>query len=348
MASSISPGIFPYLGGSTSTGQLRSAVASCGGAAVSGKQGAKLAKEVPGVLVDPAAYALQRKDGPEGLFDYDDWLMRQQAAGVPVILTDTPRIPNKDRSALHDALARWDWLDEPTLVVLPIESWWLRDGREWLTEEVRAAGRPVAIVLLHQFNGLDPAGAVAGLLKFIADVAPLPVVLLRCDISAIGAVAHGAFAGFVGWAPSGRHGSLPMRSSKDNDQRDESPSVLVPALNAYLKVSGLPALRNRQDVLRCDDPVCNRASLLRIAERSEVDIREGRAMACQHNLASTEQLARRILADAEPRDAWWKTCNAGAKMSASLAGDGVSLPVSRWLRQWLELGSPAHQYQGVG
>jgi hypothetical protein len=139
-----------------------------------------------------------------------------------------------------------------------------------------------------------------------------------------------------------------MRPSKDNDQRDESPSVLVPALNAYLKVSNLPALRNRQDVLRCDDPVCNGESLLRIAERSEVDIRDGRVMACQHNLASTEQLAGLILADAEPRDSWWETCYAGAKMSASLAEGGVSLPVSRWLRQWLELGSPSHHYQGVG
>jgi hypothetical protein len=349
MASGISPGIFPYLGGSISTGQLRSVVVSCGGAVVSGKQGAKLAKEMPGILVDPAAYAPQGKSEPEGLFDYDDWLMRQQAADVPVILTDTPRIPNKDRSALHKALARWDWLDKPALVVLPIESWWLRHGLAWLTEEVRAAGRPVAIVLLHQFNGLDHAGAVAGLLTFIAAVAPLPVVLLRCDISAIGAVAHGAFAGFVGWATSGRHGPLPIRPAEDNDQRDESPSVLVPALNGYLKASKLPALRNRPlDVLRCDDPVCHGESLLRIAERSEVDIRDGRMLACRHNLASTEQLAGRILADAEPRDAWWEACNAGAKMSASLAEGGVSLPVPRWLRQWLELGSPSHHYQDAG
>jgi len=342
------PGIFPYLGGSVGIDQLKSVVTDCGGAVVAGKQGAKLAREMPGILVDPAAYVPRGKIEPAGLFDYDDWLIRQQAANVPVILTDTPRIPNKNRSALHTALARWGELDQPTLVVLPIESWWLRPGLAWLTEEVRAAGRPVAIVLLHQFNGLDPAGAVAGLLRFIADVAPLPVVLLRCDISAIGAVAHGAFAGFVGWGTGGRHGPLPIRPAEDNDQRAESPSVLVPALNDYLKTSKLPALRDRRlDVLRCDDPMCHGESLLRIAECSEVDIRDGRMLACRHNLASTEQLARRILAAAEPRDAWWETCRAGATMSASLAEGGVSLPVSRWLRQWLELGSPSHRYQGV-
>ncbi len=353
LASGLPPGVFPYLGGAVGIDQLKSVVADCGGAVVSGKQGAKLARELPGTLIDPAAYAPRGTAGPTGLFDYDDWLIRQRAAEVPVILTDTPRIPSNNRSALHEALTRWDGIDEPTLVVLPIESWWLRQGLAWLTEEVRAAGLPVAIVLLHQFNGLDPAGAVAGLLTFIADVAPLPVVLLRCDISAIGAVAHGAFAGFVGWGTGGRHGPLPIRPAKDNDQRDDSPSVLVPALTDYLKTTKLPALRGRGlddrglDVLRCDDPVCGGESLLRIAERSEASIRDGRMLAGRHNLASTEQLARRILADAEPRDAWRETCRAGATTSASLAEGGVSLPASRWLRQWLELGSSSHRYQGV-
>jgi hypothetical protein len=353
LAPSLPPGIFPYLGGSVGMDQLKSAVADCGSAVVSGKQGAKLARELPGILIDPAAYAPQGRTEPTGLFDYDDWLIRQQAADVPVILTDTPRLPNNNRLALHEALTRWDELDQPTLVVLPIESWWLRPGLAWLTEEVRAAGRPVAIVLLHQFNGLDPAGAVAGLLRFIADVAPLPVVLLRCDISAIGAVAHGAFAGFVGWGTGGRHGPLPIRPAKADDQRDDSPSVLVPALTDYLKTSKLPALRDRGlddralDVLRCDDPVCGGESLLRIAELSEASVRDGRLLAGRHNLASTEQLARRILADAEPRDAWRETCRAGTAASASLAESGVSLPESRWLRQWLELGSPSHRYQGV-
>ena len=47
--------------------------------------------EAPGVLIDPAAYFPQAKDQLEGLVDYDDWLMRQRAAGAPLILTDTPR-----------------------------------------------------------------------------------------------------------------------------------------------------------------------------------------------------------------------------------------------------------------
>ena len=352
LAASLAPGIYPYLGGSVTAEQLRAVVTDCGGAVVSGRQGAKLAATTPGVLVDPAAYGSQAGRDSEPLFDYDEWLRRQQAARVPLILTDTPRIPNDDRSALRKALARWALIDDPTVVVLPIEPWWLRQGLACLTEEVRAASRPVAIVLLDRYNGLDAAGAVAALLTLIAEVDPLPVVLLRCDISAIGAVTHRAFAGFVGWSANTRHGPLPMRRpdrGPDDDERDDSPSVFVPALHNYLKTSNLPALgRNRRlDVLHCGDPVCHGDSLLEIAERSEDELQAGRLLACRHNVASTEQIAGRIFAAADPRQAWREACQAGAQASASLLEDGISLPRSRWLRQWLDLDSPSHAFQAV-
>lgn len=320
---------------------------------VSGKQGVKLAAKTPGILIDPAVYGTQAKDGSDALFDYDDWLIRQQAAGVPLLLTDTPRIRNRDRSALRKALSRWAEIDQPTVVVLPIEAWWLREGLSCLTEEVRSADRPVAIVLLHRYNGLDVAGAIAGLLTFMSAVGEVPVVLLRCDIAAVGAVAYGAFVGFVGWSANTRHGPLPMRRperAEDDDEPDESPAVFVPALHDYFKASKLPALARsrRLEVLRCDDPVCGGSSLLRVAELCEVDLPAARVMAYRHNVASTEWIARRIFSAAQPRDAWWEACKDGADMSASLAENGITLPTPRWLRQWLEIGSPSHDPQTVG
>ena len=349
LAAGISPGIYPYLGGSTPADQVRSVVADCGGAVVSGRQGAKLAAATPGILVDPAAYGLPATAGSAPLFDYDEWLTRQQAAGVPLILTDTPRIPNRDRSALRKALERWAAVDEPTLVVLPIEPWWLRDGLSWLIEEVREAGRPVAIVLLHRYNGLDAAGAVAGLLAFISAVQPLPVILLRSDISAVGAAAHGAFAGFVGASANTRHGPLPVRQPDPDGERDVSPSVFVPALHDYFKASSLPALaRHRHlDMLRCDDPVCRAGSLLSITGLSETDLQAGRTLAGRHNVASTEHTARLVLSAADPRHAWREACQAGATVSASLAESGISLSLKPWLRQWLEISSPSRALQAA-
>lgn len=349
----MSRGVYPYLGGSIRAEELRSIMRTSGGAVVAGKQGARLAAEIRGIVVDPAVYDPRADAGPDALFDCDEWLMRQQAAGVPFLLTDTPRIRNRDRSELRKALARWEMLDELTLVVLPIENWWLREGLSILTEEVRTAGRPVAIVLLHRYNGLDAVGAIGGLLTFIGAVRPLPVVLLRCDISAVGAVAYGAFAGYVGWSAATRHGPLPMRRPEDAEadrDRDESPGVFVPALHDYFKASKLPAFAGdrRLGELRCDDPVCRGNSLLRVAQLSEVDLQNARILAYHHNVASTEQIARRVLFADEPRDAWWEACMTGETLSASLIQNGTTLPASRWLRQWLELGSPSHDPETVG
>jgi hypothetical protein len=179
-------------------------------------------------------------------------------------------------------------------------------------------------------------------------------VLLRCDISAIGAVAYGAFAGFIGWSAATRHGPLPIRRPKrdgqDDGERDESPAVFVPALHDYFKASRLPAFARggRRDILQCDEPACGDSRLLGIARVSEVDLAAARARAYYHNVGSAERIARRVLRSQEPRDAWWEACKAGAEVSASLAGNGITVPVSRWLRRWLEMGSSAHDPETVG
>jgi len=114
MPTGFSSGIYPYLGGSVSVDQIRAVMSACGGAVVSGMGGARLAAKVQGTLVDPARYSTPPKDAPDSLIDLDEWLERQRAAGVPIILTDTPHKPNRDRTALRKALARWETIDEPT------------------------------------------------------------------------------------------------------------------------------------------------------------------------------------------------------------------------------------------
>ena len=231
------------------------------------------------------------------------------------------------------------------MAVLPIETWWLKGGLPCLIEEVKSAQRPVALVLLHSYNGLDEANAVAGLVAFMSAIDGLPIVLLRSDVSAVGAVAYGGHAGFVGLSATNRHGPMPRRNSKqdaeDNDP-DHSPSVFVPALHDYVKASKLPSISRNEDdgILACHDPVCGGLSLLRLSRLSEVDLAAARAKAYKHNLASHESVAQSVFSSDEPKDAWWELCKSGADMTASLVERGISLSVSRWLRQWLELGSP--------
>jgi hypothetical protein len=167
-----------------------------------------------------------------------------------------------------------------------------------------SADRPVGLVLMHHYNTLDAAGSVAGLLAFMCAIGGLPVVLLRCDISAVGAVAHGAFAGFVGMSS--------------------------------------------QDLRRCDYSCCRGETLLEVSRLCEVSIAAARARAYSHNIAVHEGIAREVLGSAEPADAWWERCKAGAGAAAALIEFGVSLSVSRWLRQWLERGSPSHDPVLIG
>lgn len=346
-------GIYPYVGGSVSTADLEEIVRQHGYAAASGAGGVRLVGKVQDTLADPAQYVPGLKAaGTQGflLFDYDEWLQRQRHAGVAVILTDSPRIQKRDRESLRTALRRWRDSGDPTLAVLPVETWWLKGGLPCLIDEVRSAGRPVALVLHHPYNGLDDAGAVAGLVAFLSAMEKenLPVVLLRCDVSGVGAVAYGGRAAFIGISATNRHGPMPRRPPKRNEGKDDdpdpSPSVFVPALHDYVKASRLPSISRDEDadILVCHDRVCRGASLLRLSRLSDVDLTMARAQAYGHNMASHERVAQSVFSSAAPKDAWWELCKSGADTTASLIERGVSLSVSRWLRQWIELGSPTH------
>jgi hypothetical protein len=342
-------GIYPYVGSSVSAAELREIVHDYGYAAVPARNGVKLAGEVLDTLADPARYVpgAAADNGMDSLFsNYHDWLERQRHAKVPAILTDSDRIKKDERGRLRDALQRWTDISDPVLAVLPLDSWWLKGGLNILIEEARSAHRPVALVLHSFFNALEESRAVAGLLKFLVAMEGIPVVLLRCDISGVGAVAYGAQAAFIGFSASLRHGPMPRRAAGDKDKdRDLSPHVFVPALHGYFKASQLPAFARAggPDLLACYDQVCQGESLLRLSRLAEADPRSAREQAYRHNLASHERVAQTVFRSAEPKDAWWELCRSGADTAASLIEGGVILTIAPWLRQWLERGSPAHE-----
>jgi hypothetical protein len=78
----MSPGIFPYLGGSITADHLQTIPVTYGGAVVPRKRGVRMAAKTRGVLADPALYDPRVASGSDALFDYDEWLIRQQAAAT--------------------------------------------------------------------------------------------------------------------------------------------------------------------------------------------------------------------------------------------------------------------------
>lgn len=218
---------------------------------------------------------------------------------------------------------------------------WLRDGRlDVLVEQVREVGRPVAVVLSDTFNVLDKARTVAGLVELIQRVRPVPLAVLRCDVSAVGAVAFGAALGAVGTTTTSRHrpagGGPPPDPARP---RDDSPRLFVPQLLDYFKASQLTELVVDRDdeTMTCLCEGCDGQSLFRFAESS----RHPPLTVERHNLYATEEVAWNIVRR-PPRDraaTWLRACRTAAERLRELRRvRGAVVPdVSRWLQQWCDL-----------
>ncbi|MGF7235339.1 MAG: hypothetical protein ACQSGP_10340, partial [Frankia sp.] len=293
--------VVPYLGPVVTAETAAQAPKRSGGVIFAGVKGLTRVSGLRlrgSALVDPAAYEAEatrkpRDDANPGLFPLDPsgaWLERQRNAGLASLLTDGQLVGAGDREALARGLSRCAEARGPTVAVLPLTYHWLRgDDLTALIAAVRAAGRPVALVLANAFNALDRAGAVAGLVRLIREVDPVPVSILRCDISAVGAVAYGAALGAVGLKPGTRHYALPGPPPVEGRKPDRSDRLFVPGLFDYFKASRFPAFFAADPaVLDCDCQVCKGRSLLRFTEQSDAGGVE------LHNLHATEDVARAV------------------------------------------------------
>jgi hypothetical protein len=76
-------------------------------------------------------------------------------------------------------------------------------GLEFLLGQVRAAGVPIALALEHQADPLGVRRTLHGVLELLG--AGVPVIQLRCDVSGLGLLCHGALAAALGTRSSLRH-----------------------------------------------------------------------------------------------------------------------------------------------
>ena len=155
------------------------------------------------VLADRRRYAGRaRCGGTEPLTD--SWLSDQEAAGMAAVLSDSGYIGEDDERALTSVLSQSSGVGTPVVAVLPLHISWLGNGLKKLTSEVNEHGTPVAVVLEHKSDPLGTQWAVKGLTQFLAE-AEVPVSMLCCDISGLGALAFGADWSAVGVRSSLRH-----------------------------------------------------------------------------------------------------------------------------------------------
>jgi hypothetical protein len=290
------------------------------GAVLHGRQGATLARRLRnhgyrGILMwDPENYGISlSQQAPQLLPDDEERAVtNQRALGVDAFLAPTMMPARDDPDAIKKLLdlgqrfvTAAELVDKriPSFVTLPLSGLWLGSQSGHLVKDVADAGLPVALVLAATGDPLQRAAAIRTVLSVI-EAAPLAIGL-RCDLSAIGAVACGALAGAIGASSTYRHLYLPRKGSSQTIDRDGH--VLVPGLSTWLKRATLGRLDKNLEALRCHAPICGGRSVYRFLGSDPSTRREAEV----HAVEWWAELARQVLApdNREQRvDRWQQHC----------------------------------------
>lgn len=289
------------------------------------------------LLLDAARYAGQHRLPASAPFN-PRWLRRQRELGLPV-LTDSGYIDSGDEAGLASILRRAAVMPD-TIAVLPLHLMWLRDRLHLtlLTGYVRDAGVPVALVLEAQHDPFGLRGAVPGLLEVLG--CGIPTLLLRSDLSSLGALCNGAVAAAVGTVASLRH--LAPRESgarRSGPPGPRPPSTVFRPTLSYRRISAIArAKRGHPDphLWACECRVCDGRDVDWMASLPE---REREVPAFEHAIRVLFDLRDELLQGDQGEQAdltrsahsWAARCTDAAYRERELRW-----PVTPMLRRWRE------------
>lgn len=145
--------------------------------------------EYPGPILCDAGRYRGRDRVPASAGLSADWTAEQHELGL-VALTDSGYVSPGDWPGLHRLLGDAAGQPAPVVVTLPLAPGWFGDRSQLtrLIATLNEAGLPVAVV--------GSAFPTSGLVRLLN--ASVPVMVLRSDADALGAVCHGAHAGSLG------------------------------------------------------------------------------------------------------------------------------------------------------
>ncbi len=275
-----------YLSASLSTAEAHEYAHASGGVVLRGERGLATAHDLRRVgwsgriWLDPATYERPGKQSDLTLFG-DRWAVAQDELDVVERISPGTYVAAGDERALRRALAReGDWLQHAGggRTSLALHAEWLVDGAQVVIDALRRVDAPVALALADPTDPLGRSGAVAGLVAIVSEIEDL--MLLRGDLGALGAVAHGANQGAIGTSTIVRH-ALPPGTYGGGVPGDKTPSVFWPSLLGFRLGSFIDQLP-REAVPICDLACCLGARLNRFNdERMEAEARVHNRLAIQ-------------------------------------------------------------------
>ena len=176
------------------------------------------------------------------------WEARQRELGL-VPLTDSGYVGEGDAEGLDHILHRTALLGD-AIALLPLNLSWLRQpaALQQLIDKIEQVGVPVALVLEYASDPLGLVGVAAAVMRLVN--CRVPVMLLRCDLSALGALCVGAVAAAVGTTTGLRH-LYPQTEGGGGPTSEPNIAAVVKECLAFLSVEKI-ALAAQADP---DDPM---------------------------------------------------------------------------------------------
>jgi len=288
------------------------------------------------LLLDAARYAGQHRLPASAPFN-PRWLRRQRELGLPV-LTDSGYVDSGDEAGLTSILRRAAVMPD-AIAVLPLHPMWLRDRLHLtlLTGHIRDTGVPVALVLEAQRDPFAMPGVVPGLLEVLGTA--VPTLLLRSDLSSLGALCNGAVAAAVGTVAALRH-LAPLDSRPPVPPGPRPPSTVFRPTLSYRRIGAIARARRGhpdEHLWACECRVCAGRDvdwMLALPER------EREVPAFEHAIRVLFDLRDELLGEdlpvARSSRSWVARCTDAAYRERELRW-----PVTPMLRRWQETRSGA-------
>jgi len=284
------------------------------------------------VLMDANLYSgKRRKPAIEQL--NRDWITTQRELGLPWAMTDSGYCGEGDIAGLQALLSNGTRLGSRVITMLPLSIRWLIDDPDLLRTEIEKQGNPVALILENENDPLDQKGAIGGLVALLAGA--VPVLLLRSDTGALGALAHGAAHAAVGTLSSLRHlypvvpGGGPSRHL----------SFVIPRLLGYYlhsRFEGAHTADPNHPAWLCGCTFCGGRDLSWIANSHDND-----DSAFKHSIAAIAEMGASLITAAarvSSAQAWTNMCAAAQMEHLNVSNvNGSSWQPKKALSEWIKV-----------
>lgn len=287
-----------YLSASLSAVEAHQYAEASGGVVLRGEAGLQTARRLrqqgwSGRLwLDPATYERASRQSELTLFG-DRWAVAQQELAVAERISPGAYVAAGDRRALRRGIAsETRWLSEAGegRLSLALHAGWLTADTVVIIEALKRVDAPVALALADPTDPLGHRGAVDGLVTIVRELDDL--MLLRGDLAALGAVAHGARHGAIGTSTAVLH-AVPPGKFGGGVPGDRTPSIFLPALLGFRLGSFIDQLP-LEAAPACDLPCCLGARLSRFNDERMT------AEARVHNRLAIQGVIDAVLERSEP------------------------------------------------